>query len=44
MVHANIFTRLNRIISHNYKLIATAHSKGNEGGQPGIPLIVLHII
>ena len=32
MVHANIFTRLNRIISHNYKLISTAHSN-NEGGQ-----------
>lgn len=32
MVHANLFTRLNRIISHNYKLISTAHSN-NEGGQ-----------
>lgn len=32
MVHANIFTRLNRIISHNYKLISTAHSN-NEGSQ-----------
>ena len=33
MVHANIFTRLNRIIiTHNYKLISTAHSN-NEGGQ-----------
>ena len=32
MVHANIYTRLNRIISHNYKLISTAHSN-NEGGQ-----------
>ena len=32
MVHANIFTRLNRVISHNYKLISTAHSN-NEGGQ-----------
>ena len=32
MVHANIFTRLNRIISHIPKLICTAHNS-NEGGK-----------
>lgn len=32
MVHANIFTRLNRIINHIPKLICTAHNS-NEGGK-----------